>query len=147
MWKTILLTTFIAGGLDISAASVSAYLKSGATPDRALRFVASGFFGHRAFTGNRLMLIWGVIFHFIIAFACTACFFLAYPKWKLLVSNPWANSIIVGVTAWVVTELVIIPASNAPRTPFTLSHVAVNINILIFCIGLPIAWQADQYFK
>jgi hypothetical protein len=112
-----------------------------------LRFVASGVFGARAFTGNRFMLLWGMIFHFIIAFACTACFFLAYSTWKFFVSNPWANSIIVGVTAWIVTELAIVPASNAPRTPFTLLRVIVSLCILIVCIGLPIAWQAHHYFK
>jgi hypothetical protein len=147
MWKTIVATTFIAGTLDISAASLSAFIRSGATPGRVLRFVASGVFGQQAFTGSSLMLLWGLIFHFLIAFACTACFFLAYPKWKLLVSNPWMNSVIVGVAAWVVTELIIVPASNAPGSPFTLTRILISMGVLVLCIGTPIAWSAHKHYK
>jgi hypothetical protein len=104
MWKAIFTTTVIAGTLDTSAASLSAYLRSGTTPDRVLRFVASGVFGQQALTGSNLMLVWGMIFHYTIALACTTCFFLAYAKWKLFVSNPRINAVMVGIVAWIVTE-------------------------------------------
>lgn len=147
MWKFVLTTTFIAGTLDISAACLSAYFRSGATPERVLRFVASGVFGKRAFEAGSWMPLWGLVFHYTIAFACTLCFFLLYPKWKNLVYNPWINSVLVGVVAWIATELVIVPLSNAPAAPFTFFRIVTSMAILILCIGAPIAWRAHHFFK
>src|ERR1700741_772263 len=46
--KTILFAGLTAGVLDILAAFISAYIVNGVTPDRVLRFVASGVFGREA---------------------------------------------------------------------------------------------------
>ncbi|NJN34942.1 MAG: hypothetical protein HC817_12500 [Saprospiraceae bacterium] len=75
MLKIILKTALIAGSLDITAACLQAYLKTGATPDRILAYIASGVFGKKAFSGGFPMQIAGLLFHFIIALACAACYF------------------------------------------------------------------------
>ena len=91
MWKSILTTTIIAGCLDISAACMNAYLSSGVTPDRLLKYIASGLYGKSASTGRFDMMLLGLLVHFIIAFSCTACYFWAYPKLPFLKQNVWLN--------------------------------------------------------
>ncbi len=147
MWKTVLLTTLLAGTLDILAAFTNAYLRAGITPERVLRYVASGIFGSAAFTGSNAMMAWGLLFHFIIAFACTLCFFLLYPYIRSFLPNPWVNAFLIGAVAWCVTELLVLPMSQVQSAPITLTRVVVNMSILIVCIGLPIAFGAYRFYS
>ncbi len=146
MWSSIFRTTLIAGMLDIIAACLHSYLTNGTMPSRVLRFVASGVFGTSAFTGGNQMLAWGLLFHFIIAFSCTASFFLLYPKIKILSSSWLANAVVIGVVAWCVTNLIIVPISNTPKFPFNPGRAAVALVILVICIGMPIAYNAKYFF-
>ncbi len=146
MWRTIFKTTLIAGTLDITAACIHSYLMNNTMPSTVLKFVASGVFGTAAFKGGYGMMAWGLLFHFIIAFACTACFFLLYPKIKILWRSWVANAVAVGVVAWCVTNLIVVPMSNTPKSAFNIERVPVALSILIVCIGIPIAYHAKLFF-
>ncbi|HET9747648.1 MAG TPA: hypothetical protein VFP97_18150, partial [Chitinophagaceae bacterium] len=65
----------LAGALDIIAACIHAYLARGTQPQQVLRFIASGVFGKDAANGN-MMIVWGLLFHFLIAISFTLCFFV-----------------------------------------------------------------------
>jgi hypothetical protein len=147
MWKSIALTTLIAGTMDITAACTQAYLSANVMPDRVLKYVASGVFGKAAFAGGLDMMAWGLFFHFIIAFSCVVCFFLAYPKLPLLEKSVLLNSVLIGLVAWTVTARLIVPMSQVPQSPFQLSKAIVAASILVVCIGFPIAYNARQFFK
>ncbi|MEO7991568.1 MAG: hypothetical protein ABI663_18590 [Chryseolinea sp.] len=147
MWRIIFKTTLIAGTLDITAACIHSYLLNGTMPSRVLRYVASGVFGASAFTGSNIMLVWGLLFHFIIAFSCTACYFLLYQKMKILTRSWLIDAVAVGVVAWCVTNLIVVPMSNTPKFPFDIMKVPIGLSILIICIGIPIAYGADLFFK
>ena len=147
MWKSILTTTLIAGTLDIIAACANAYLAVKLTPDRVLKYVASGFFGKSAFSGGVEMMAFGLFFHFIIAFACTACFFFMYPKWAFLHQNVGINAIFIGIVAWSVTTQLVIPMSQITPPPFNFEKALIAASILIVCIGLPIAYFAKQFYR
>ena len=147
MWKSIFKTTALAGTMDITAACIQSYFSAGVQPATVLRFVASGVFGNTAFTGNESMLVFGLLFHFIIAFACTACYFLLYPKIKLLHINWFANAVAIAVVAWCVTTLIIRPLSNASPFTFDITKSLISIAILIVCIGLPISISAEKFYK
>lgn len=147
MWKAILKAALLAGTLDIAAACVHAYLRTGTPPARVLRYVASGVFGPEAFRAGNEMLFWGLLFHYIIAFACALSFFLAYPYFKKWLGSVALNSMLIGAVAWCVTELLIVPMSNTPKLPFTAVRIFVGAAILMVCIGWPIAWQARKYFE
>src|SRR6187455_2206915 len=99
MWRAIFKTTLIAGTCDIVAACIQSYVVNGTMPSRVLRYVASGVFGKSAFIGGNEMIAWGLVFHFIIAFSCTACYFLLYPKIKILRRSWWIDAVLVGVVA------------------------------------------------
>ena len=145
-WKSILSTTLLAGTLDITAACTNAWLSSKTTPDVVLKYIASGVFGKPAFSGGYGMMAWGLFFHFIIAFACTACFFWAYPKWRFLQKSILLNAVLIGVAAWLVTTRAVIPLSQITPTPFNLSKAFVAVAILVVCIGLPVAAAAKRDF-
>ncbi len=144
--KAIFKTGLLAGSLDIMAACISAYIVNGVKPDRVLKYIASGVFGEKAFSGKLGMMAWGLFFHFVIAFACTAIFFILYPKLKFLQRGIFLNSILIAVIAWLVTNLVIIPLSHVPTPLFTVAGVVRAIAILVLCIGLPISWMTRRYY-
>lgn len=147
MWKSIFTTALIAGTCDITASCLNAYRVSGMTPDRLLKYVASGAFGKSAYSGGYDMLTWGLLFHFIIAFSCTVCYFLLYPKLPFLERSLWLNAVLIGMVAWCVTNLIVIPLSQITPAPFDLSKALIAVSILIVCIGLPIAYGAQQFYK
>jgi hypothetical protein len=146
MFKQILKTTLLAGSLDITAAFTQAYLKSHVLPSDVLKYIASGVFGKAAFEGGYGMMALGLLFHFIIAFACTLFFFLLYPKLKFLKYSHVLNSVLIALVAWGVTNLIIMPLSNTPKGTFNLSRAAIAVGILFVCIGLPISIMSKKYY-
>ncbi len=146
MKKTVLITALTAGTLDISAAFIQSYLVADVMPSRVLKYIASGVFGSDALNGGIGMAAFGLLAHFIIAFSCTICFFWAYPRWKFLTKSIVLNSILIALTAWIVTTHIIVPLSRIKQGSFDLSKALMAIAILIVCIGLPIAIGANQYY-
>jgi uncharacterized membrane protein YagU involved in acid resistance len=147
MWKSILITTLIAGTCDIVAACTHAYISAKVLPERVLKYVASGAFGKSAYEGGIEMSLLGLLFHYLIAFTCTATFYWLYPKLAFLKLNLFLNAFIIGMVAWFVTTQIIIPMSQITPAPFNFSKVLIAICILIVCIGLPIAYWARQFYK
>jgi hypothetical protein len=147
MWKIILKTTLFAGVLDILAACLQAYITKNIKPDTVLKYIASGAFGKSAFAGGYNMMAVGLLFHFIIVFACVACFFWLYPKLSFLKNSLWLNACLVGATAWGITNHIVIRLSNIKAPPFDFKNALLSIGILIVCIGLPIAYAAKRHFE
>ena len=147
MKKEILKVTAIAGSLDILAAFCQGYLTSKISPSILLQYIASGVFGKSAFEGGLSIQFVGLLFHFIIAFACATSYYLVYPKIKFLKINWLLNALIIAVVAWTVTNLVIIPLSQIPARSFNFSKSLIAITILFFCIGLPISFFAKKYYS
>jgi uncharacterized membrane protein YagU involved in acid resistance len=147
MWKSIILTTLLAGTLDITAACINAYQSAKITPDIILKYIASGAFGNAAFSGGMGMMMYGILFHFIIAFACTFAFFLLYTTLSFLKKSIFLNAVLIGIIAWFVTTIIIIPLSKIPPNPIKVSQALIAILILIICIGLPVAYAAKRYFR
>lgn len=144
--KSILFAGFTAGTLDILAAFVYYYSKTGNNPTLVLKYIASGAFGSAALAGGSAVLIWGLVFHYMIAFSFTTFFFLIYPRLKFLSANKWLTAIGYGLFAWVVMNLLIVPMSQITKTQFHLANAVINATILICMIGLPITWIIGNYF-
>ena len=142
----IILTGLTAGFLDIIAACTQYYIKTGKGPGNVLRYVASGVFGKKAFSGGATMAAWGLLFHFIIAFALTIFFFWLYPRISWLGKNKIVAGLLYGIFAWLVTNLIIVPLSEAPAGPFVISKAIVAMLILMVCIGLPISLMANKHY-
>lgn len=138
--KAILLAGLLTGLLDATAAMVQAYFWNDVTPDRVWKYVASGALGRPAFSGGAGIVVMGLLFHFIIAFAFTVTFFFLYP-WI----RPYAPHIVVtgmlwGIVVWAVMQFVVVPLSNVPPLPpFSFKRALPQMVIHLFCGGLPMA--------
>jgi hypothetical protein len=146
IWKQILKLTLLVGSLDIIAAFMNGYFRNGLMPATILKFIASGVFGEEAYSRGYDMMAIGLVFHFVIAFACTAIFFSVYPHIGFLKKSHLLNSFLIGLIAWSITTLVIMPLSKTATIPFNLLSAAIAIGILIICIGLPLSISAKKFY-
>ena len=145
--KTIVAAGLLAGTLDIVTACTHYALRTGKNPVAVLRFVASGVFGQDAFTGSSLMPIWGLLFHYLIAFSFTVVFFWLYPRLRLFALNRYLLAILFGLFIWTVMNLLVVPLSNTPKGPFNWSSALQNMAILIIMIGVPLSLIAARQWK
>ncbi|MEO7924511.1 MAG: hypothetical protein ABIR30_12595 [Chitinophagaceae bacterium] len=144
--SAILLTGFTAGLLDITAACTQFYIKTNKDPAIVLRYIASGVFGKKAYTGGLPMAAWGLLFHFLIAYGLTIFFFWLYPRVKWIGKNKILAGLLYGIFAWLLTTQVIVPLSLITPQPLVLSKMIVAILILMSCIGLPISLMANKHY-
>ncbi|MDF7811457.1 hypothetical protein [Hymenobacter sp. YC55] len=145
--RALIGTALVAGTLDITTALSKYYLTTGRSPLNVLRYVASGVWGTQALTGGTGMALWGLLLHYSIAFLFTAFFFLwLYPRWRPSL-HPVLVGVLYGTFVWLVMNLLVVPTSRVPAAPFRLEHAAVELLVIIVCIGLPIALGANRFYR
>jgi uncharacterized membrane protein YagU involved in acid resistance len=145
--QAIVKTGLIAGSLDLLAALVYYSILTGDSPLNILKYIASGIFGPVAFSGGTMMMLAGLALHFFIAFAFTLFFFWLFPRFEILARNRILTGIVYGIFVWMIMNIFIVPLSNVPQCPFIPVHAIINGVILIVCIGIPISFMADRYYK
>jgi len=138
--KLIIKAGLVAGTLDIIAAFLNFYYKTGKNPTIVLKYIASAIFGKEAMTGGIEMILTGLLLHFIIAFIFTIFFSLIYKKLWSWLQNTVLIAVLYGVFVWLVMNFAVVPFSRASQIPFSWSGVITNIIILIVCIGLPLSY-------
>jgi hypothetical protein len=136
--KAIVTAWLVAGTLDILAALTQFYIKTGKSPAIVLKYIARGVFGPEAMQGGVGMMIWGLVFHYLIALGCTIAFFFLYPNVKIMRANKWVTAFVFGILTWVVTTRVIVPLSRITQGPFNLSAAIQAMLILVVMIGVPL---------
>lgn len=127
------------GTLDILAACLQFFINTSKEPSVVFKFIASGVFGTKAFSGGVPMIIAGLIFHYVIALAFTFLFFTLYPKMRLFIKNNILIGILYGAFVWLVMKFIVVPLSATPPQPFTYKGEAIAMGILIVCIGIPLS--------
>lgn len=145
-YKALLMAWLVSGMLDILAAFIQGYLMRGILPQTILRYVASGIFGSEAFTGSALMVLSGLVIHFLVAFGWALLYFLLYPRLIFLHKNPVMSGILYGALVWVMMNRVIVPLTAIPEAPFNLTNALIGMGILMLMIGLPNAFIARRYY-
>lgn len=137
----------LAGGLDILAAFIQAYIVRGTNPGIVLRFIASAAIGKEAFSGGWGMPVAGLLFHFIIAYSFTILFFLIYPYVKIMSKNMVLTAIVYGAFIYIIMNLLVLPLTKLPRGTFHFDKAAIAAGILIIAIGLPLAFLARKFYR
>ncbi|UFH53773.1 DUF1440 domain-containing protein [Spirosoma sp. KNUC1025] len=138
----------VAGTLDALAAMVMFMIRGGKNPAAVWRYVASGVFGKEALTGGTDVVVWGLIFHFLIALIWAVIFFVIYPTLCRFINNPIITGLLYGVLVWVVMNLIVLPLSHVPPVPpFDLSKALIGMVIIMVCVGLPIARITHNYYS
>ncbi|HEX5654168.1 MAG TPA: hypothetical protein VFX58_13900 [Chitinophagaceae bacterium] len=145
----ILLAGFIVGSLDILLAFLSAYLQRGTTPDKVLRYIASGVFDKKAFAAsNTSMIAWGLFFHYVIALGFTMIFFFIFPRIKWMAANKVITGILFGIAVWATMHFIVVPLSHTPGGgKFQLANMLKSIAILVIAIGLPLSYFANRFYS
>ncbi|WP_428330975.1 hypothetical protein [Mucilaginibacter sp.] len=139
----ILLAWLLTGTLDAIAAMLWNYKTNAAI---IFDFIASGYFGKAAFAGGTKMVLWGLFFHYVIAYVFTVAFYLAYPFFKTNFRNKYLIGVEYGLITWFVMNLIVIPLSKIGLKQFHVLPTVIGIAILIVCIGMPVALIADRHY-
>lgn len=144
--KVILLAGLMAGVLDGLAAVLSLYLANGKGPEVVFKFIASGVFGaEQAFAGGAGMVMAGLIFHMIIATIWATIFVLLFPWIKKLGLNKILVGLVYGIVVWIGMNQIVVPLSNTPSMPHTITGMIKGAAILMVCVGLPISLITHRY--
>jgi hypothetical protein len=145
--KAILLGGLSAGILDITAASVNSWLRSGRGPISTFQSVAGGLYGAETFNGGYRTAALGLALHFFIALTAAAVYYTASRKLKFMIRQPVLSGVLYGVAVWLFMYLIVLPLSAWKVSTYTFSSVATGILIHIFCVGLPIALIARRFAR
>lgn len=146
--KTILIAGIIAGILDIIAAIVVSNVRNNVEPIRVLQAIASGVFGKEAFKGGNTMAAYGLAFHFLIATIWAIIYFIVYKLFLFVRKGPvLLNGFIYGLFVWVMMNRVILPLSKFRQGVFKWENALINMAILVFMVGIPIAYIVHQRMK
>ena len=134
-WMIILAAGFTAALLD----AIAAIIFLGARPDTLFKFIAMGLFGRPAMQGGVEMIMWGVVFHILISLWWAFLFVMLWKRYAVLGKNVFATVLLYGLLIWIVMNVVVLPMSNVPRSPITVSSFWKGALILIVAVSLPIA--------
>lgn len=146
--KAICWGGLIAGTLDLTAACVVSWLRASVPPMRIMQSVASGLLGASAYDGGAKTAALGVVLHYFIATSWVVVFYLASRKLRFLIERPIPWGLVYGVIVYVLMNFVVLPLSAFPlRTPPTLTSRIINLVIIMFCIGLPIALIVRRFSR
>lgn len=141
--NTIIMTGLLAGTLDAVAALLIHQVK----PMNMFRFIASGAFGAKALAGGLSMALWGVLFHYIIAFFWTILFFFLYPRISGISPNKYVNGVVYGGLIWLVMNLIVLPMTRVVQGPLALKPAIIGTVVLIFAIGLPVSLFVHRHYS
>ncbi|GAO45624.1 hypothetical protein [Flavihumibacter petaseus] len=143
----ILKAGIIVGCLDLAAAFVMAWFRSGASPLAVLRYIAAGLLGPAAFKGGAGTALLGLLIHFCIALAFTWIFFQLLKYLRKWVPSPILLGILFGVLVWTVMNLLVLPVSQLPSRPFRWKGALEGMAILILAIGIPLSFLSRKNYN
>jgi uncharacterized membrane protein YagU involved in acid resistance len=105
--------------------------------------------GSAAYNGGAKTAALGVVLHFLIATIWTVVFYAASRKLRFLLEKPVLWGLVYGVIVYAFMNFVVLPLSALPpaRTPPTLTGRMIQMLIIMFCIGLPIAIIVRRFSK
>lgn len=145
--RVIFWAGLIAGILDLAGACAVAWLRGGTTPVVVFKFIASGIYGPAAFTSGAKMAVLGVIIHFFIATTWATVYYLASRRIRFLITQPIIAGVLYGVVVFLFMNFIVIPLSAVAKRPVSLSSRIIAMLVLVFCIGLPIAFIVRRFSK
>jgi hypothetical protein len=148
-WKAVLLTTLVAGTLDIIAAHVHRTILTGVFPLKMFYGIAAGAVGLKsALNGGPAIFALGVLIHYFISFSFTLFFFLLYPALSKVSLNKYLNGLLYALFVWLIMNFIVLPLTALPGKPFVLNiHQVIGFLILVVVFGLPISIMTDKYYK
>lgn len=129
----------VAGALDLTAAFILYGMK-------VPRGIAGGLLGPEARHGGTGTWVLGVFLHFMIATGAAAVFYFASRRLRFMLEHWIVCGIFFGIAVFLVMNLIVVPLSALhARGPFSFSGLWTGILVLIFMVGLPIAFCMRRF--
>ena len=147
MFRAISWAALLTGTLDIAATIIKFFIGHQQGPFPVFRYIASGVFGKETASAGTLMIIWGLVFHYINAFLFTAFLFLIYPKLIAWLKSKFFTGFIYGIFIWAVMNFAVVPLSRINKFPSNAKEAIIDAMILVFMIGVPVALLAHRYYS
>src|SRR5882724_5759091 len=148
-WKAVLLTSLIAGTLDIISAHVDITIRTGKFPDKMFYAIAGGAIGLKnAFTNGPAIILLGIFIHYFISFCFTLFFFLVHPVIRSVFPNKYFNGFFYAIFVQATMTFIVFPLTALPPKPFVFTIDTV-VGLLVFTVvfGLPISLMTDKYYR
>ena len=82
-----------------------------------------------------------------LATVAAAVFYLASRKLRFLIERPVMFGLLYGVLVYIFMNFVVLPLSNIAQRQATLSGRVINMLIIMFCVGLPIALIVRRFSR
>lgn len=146
-FDTILYGGLVVGVLDALDAVIFFGLQ-GMSPINVYQYVASGLLGSASFNGGLATALLGLLFHFLISFAVAAVYYAASLILPMLVRRAVVCGLFYGVAVFLVMNLVVLPLSSTPKTPFSITGFLNGVIGHAILVGLPVAliarWSAQK---
>ena len=144
--RPVITAWLLAGTLDGAAAVLQfLILSDGGNPVRVFQYIASGVFDRAAFD-SPAMALWGVAFHYFIAFCWTLFYFFLFLKVPFLRKTTVAAVVLYGALIWTVMNLIVLPASKVARGPFDPGRAINGAVILMVCVAWPVVVVAKRHY-
>jgi hypothetical protein len=145
--KRLLITTLIAGTLDILSAYTNGFIQTGHLSRRMFQYIAGGALGLKnTLNGGVPVILLGIFIHYFIAFCFTLFFFYLYRKNRIFGLNKFVAALLYGIFIWAVMSLVVLPLSALPSRKITIGNALSDSLILAVMIGLPVSLSARAYY-
>ena len=143
--KNLILATIVAGTLDaVAGIVVFDFVQKQMGIIQILQWIASGAFGKEAFEMGLPGALYGVVFHYIIAFFASLAVFTAKSKLSVISDNPVAAGLAYGGWIWVFMNFIVLPNSNAVLAPFSAGIALTGYIWHMVLVGLPITYFANK---
>lgn len=145
--QPVLWGTLIAGTLDIAAAMASV-AASGLPAVQAIKGVASGWMGTKAFRGQGEIIALGLLTHFAIMLVIVAVYCWSARQFPLLTKYWIAAGVTYGAVVYATMTYVVVPFSAFPGTlAGSMTAVLQGLLVHCVCVGLPIAFIAHRFLS
>ncbi len=142
--RAILLGGAAVGVLDAADGVVWAGVTAGQNPIQVLQWIATGVLGPRAFQGGLAAAGLGAIIHFVLAYAFTAAFVVAFKNVRAVRSHWIAFGLGWGALVWGFMNLLVLPSSPVPQATFTVGTVVNGVLGHALTVGLAAAYVAKR---
>jgi hypothetical protein len=144
---SILLAWLTAATMDIAAASIQYYTKTGKGPAGIFRYISRALIGDEAKKGGFAVEALGLALHYLVALLFTLFFFWIFPMFRIMQKNLVLTGLFYGIFVWAVMNRIVLPLSQLPDIPFDWKKAGIACAILMFCIGLPISIVIGNYYR
>jgi len=148
-WKAVLLTSLIAGTLDIISAHVDITIRTGKFPDKMFYAIAGGAIGLKnAFSNGPTIILLGIFIHYFISFCFTLSFFKVYPVIRKVLPNKYVNGLLYALFVQATMTFLVLPLTALPQQPFVFTiDTVIGLLLLTIVFGLPISLMTDKYYR